>query len=84
MNAGGVLTLFLAVALAALHARELLGVRHLLHIAMAICAVESGVRRGLQARCIETWGNTRLALPNTRPGIVAALAILGTRGRRRR
>jgi hypothetical protein len=47
MDAGGILALFVGVALPALHARQLIRVRNLFHIAVAAGAVQSGVGGGL-------------------------------------
>jgi hypothetical protein len=82
MDAGDVLSLFLTVALAALHASQFVRVRHLFHVAVAGRTFDSGVRRGLQGRRMDTRGHAGLPLPYTRSGIVACGTILGTRGLR--
>src|ERR1017187_7827717 len=83
VQAGGILGLLFGVALAAFHTSQFLRVRHFLHVAMAVHALESTVRRSFQASGADAGGHTGLALPGLRTGIMASRTILATRRFRR-
>lgn len=82
VNAGGILALFLAVALAAVDGRHFFRMRQFLDAAVAGNAIDAGVGRSFQGGRMEAWRHSGLALPNLRAGIMAAGALLGTRCRR--
>ena len=81
VKAGGVLRLLVAMACAAIHARQFFGVRKLLLGKLAVTgrALQRRMRRSAQSRRVKRRWHPFFALTRALPGIVAGNTFFGAR-----